>query len=76
MSPDESRERIRALVHGAMTNYINAHGMTLASTSNVNSLEKRIVGALWGALKTGQLSDGSTHGIDQGTVCSDGRVDG
>lgn len=55
MTEEALRERIRSVVHGAVTNYVQAHGMTLASHSNVNSLEKRIVGGILGALKTGQL---------------------
>ena len=55
MNPDaELRERIRVVVHGAVTNYIQAHGMELATVTNVNSLEKRVVGAVLSAVKTGQ----------------------
>ena len=49
------RIRLRKVVRGAINNYINAHGNTLATTVNIASLEKRITGAVYSALTTGQL---------------------
>ena len=49
------RIRLRKVVQGAIMNYINAHGRTLETTVNIHSLEKRITGAVYSALTTGQL---------------------
>lgn len=50
-----NRMRLRKVILGAIANYTNAHGMQLTTPSNVKSLEKRITGAVWSALTTGQL---------------------
>ena len=47
--------RLRKVILGAINNYINAHGRTLETTANIHSLEKRITGAVYSALTTGQL---------------------
>ena len=50
--------RLRKVIHGAVISYINDHGYALADNVAVSSLEKRVLGAVWNAVKTGQLDIG------------------
>ena len=56
MTPS-SRLRLRKVIHGAIVNYANAHGYQLDTPSAVRSLEKRVYGAVYSAITTGQLED-------------------
>lgn len=58
MTPSTANKvRLRKVIRGAVVNYINAHGYQLGTASAVRSLEKRVYGAVYSALTTGQLED-------------------
>lgn len=52
-----NRKKLVTIVHGAVKCYLNAHGHELPPevVRGLTSLEKRVVGAVWGALKDGQF---------------------